>query len=224
MNASPQSLAGLAGRTFAAVIFDRDGTLVDSRAVIQRSWTVWAQRYGVPADEFHNFHGMPSTAIIAQLIPEADRDAAKALIDELEENDVEGVVALPGAVDALSALDDARRAVCTSAHRALLDARMLAGGLPHPRVVVTVEDVTHGKPHPEPFLLAAERLGHDPANCLVVEDATAGVQAAKAAGCAALAVVTTTARERLQEADAIVESLDLVRFVQHADGVRVELA
>ena len=105
----------------------------------------------------------------------------------------------------------------------LAKARIASSGLVAPTVLVTADQVEHGKPAPDPYLLAAERLGVDPARCLVVEDAPLGLQAAKAAGCATLAVVTTTAREKLQ-ADAVVSDLSEVRFEKTADGIRVRAA
>ena len=105
----------------------------------------------------------------------------------------------------------------------LAKARIASSGLAAPSVLVTADQTAHGKPAPDPYLLAAERLGVDPTRCLVVEDAPLGLQAAKAAGCATLAVVTTTARDELH-ADAVVSNLSEVRFSADADGIRVRPA
>jgi mannitol-1-/sugar-/sorbitol-6-phosphatase len=130
---------------------------------------------------------------------------------------------LPGAVEALAALPAGRAAVVTSCTRLLAHARIEAAGLVAPGVVVTASDVTHGKPDPEPFVLGARRLGADPARCLVVEDAPAGLQAGRAAGAATLAVVTTHPAGDL-DADVVVPSLADVRFRTGPDGVRVVAA
>ena len=132
------------------------------------------------------------------------------------------VVVLPGAVEALASLASAKNAIATSCTVPLAEARIAAAQLVPPSVLVTVDDVVHGKPHPEPFLEAARRLGADPRRCLVVEDAAKGLEAAQAAGCFTLAVVTTTPREML-DADAIVTDLSEVRFDVSQEGVRVRL-
>ena len=144
-------------------------------------------------------------------------------ITDLEIADLHDVVVLPGAVEALASLACAKNAIATSCTVPLAHARIAAAQLVPPSVLVTADDVAHGKPHPDPFLEAARRLGVDPRRCLVVEDAPKGLEAARAAGCFTLAVVTTTPREAL-DADAIVADLSEVRFEVDDDGVRVSLA
>ncbi|MGA4670669.1 HAD family hydrolase [Propionibacteriaceae bacterium Y1923] len=225
MTATDTDLGPLVGRTFDAIIFDMDGTLVNSLPAVTRSWVTWAIHYGITEEQFNEYHGVPSGAIIAELIPEAQRDEAKRYIDDLELADVADVEPLPGAVAALESLQESQRAIATSCHRDLMDARIVASGIPRPDTTVTIDDVERGKPHPDPFLLAADRLGLDPKRCLVVEDATAGLIGARRAGCATLAVVTTTPREKVAaEADAVVDNLSGVRFVQVEGGVQVEPA
>lgn len=208
-------LSALTDRAFAAVIFDNDGTLVDSTPAVVRCWVQWAGEYDVPLEELGKHHGVPAAAIIRALAPHADLDEALHRITELELADTADVVALPGAVDAVRALLPDRCAVATSATRDLGVARLQAAGIPLPGVVITFDDVERGKPHPDPFLLAAKRLGVDPQQCLVVEDAPSGLTAAKAAGCATLALTSTTSAIDLDatgDADAIVDSLAAVRF------------
>lgn len=207
---------------FEAVLFDNDGTLADSSAAVERSWRTWAAEHDVPYERFGNFHGVPSRGIVERVAPHLDADEATAVIDRLELEDTEGVVALPGAVEALAAVGE-RGAIVTSAGRELADRRLGAAGLAVPSVLVTADDITHGKPDPEPYLTGARRLGVDPTRCLVVEDATAGVASGRAAGAATLAVLTTTSREELEEADLIVESLADVRFERTDEGVRLTL-
>ena len=216
-------LGGLEDRVFDAVLFDMDGTLVDSTAAVYRAWARWAVEHGVPEDQMRGHDGIPAASIVAKFLPEAEREAGVLRINELELNDTDGLLVLPGAAEALAALADAPNAIATSCTMPLAKARIASSGLVAPTVLVTADQVEHGKPAPDPYLLAAERLGVDPARCLVVEDAPLGLQAARAAGCATLAVVTTTAREKLQ-ADAVVGDLSEVRFEKTTDGIWVRSA
>ncbi|CAM3329604.1 HAD-IA family hydrolase [Dermacoccus barathri] len=214
-------LTALTGRTYAAVLFDNDGTLVDSTPAVERSWLAWAREYDVDPALLGQHHGVPAAGIIASIAPHLDGRAALARITELEIGDTRDVVALPGAVEAVRVIGPERCAVVTSATRELGIARLCAAGIPLPHRVVTFDDVERGKPHPDPFLLAAERLGVDPAECLVVEDAPSGLTAATAAGCATLALTSTTPAEAL-DADAVVASLASVQFVPGSEGVALE--
>lgn len=220
----PGTLGALDGRDFAAVLFDMDGTLIDSIPVVVRSWLRWAQEEEVDPRRLVGFHGVPARGIAERLLPPERVDAAVARIEAIETADTEGITVLPGTVEALAALagdlDTQRCAIATSCTRVLADARIAATGLPVPDVVVTASDVERGKPHPDPFLLAAQRLGVDPADCLVVEDAPGGLEAARAAGCATLAVTTTTAPADLI-ADAVVDTLADVRFAVVDGRVRL---
>ena len=226
MSETPGPLDALTARVFAAVLFDMDGTLIDSTPAVERSWAAWAPTYGLDVAALRGLHGIPARGVIARLLDPTVHAEAERHITELEIADVEGIEVLPGAVAALTALAaSGRAAIATSCTDALAQARLAATRLPHPRVVVTASDVRHGKPDPEPYLLAAERLGVNPADCLVVEDAPAGLRSGKAAGCTTLAVTTTTASADLlanPDADAVVGTLAEVRFVAGPDGVRVE--
>ena len=218
----------LLDRTFAAVLFDNDGTLVSSLGSVQRSWVAWAREYDVDLTGLDGMHGVPAAGIIARLAPHVDADAALARISELEVADTDDVEALPGAREAVAAISPAgqpaQHAVATSAHRELAAVRLEAAGIEVPAAFVTIEDVERGKPHPAPFVLAAQRLGVDPADCLVCEDAPTGIAAARAAGCAVLAVTTTSDADELTDADLVVDSLAQVRFVREGDRVRVTAA
>lgn len=178
----PSLLGSLHDRAFAAVIFDMDGTLIDSIPVVIRSWLQWAQEHEVEPGRLAGFHGVPAAAVVATLLPHERHATALHRINELELADTEGITVLAGAAEALAALGPDRCAIATSCSAPLAAVRIGATGLRVPHVVVTADDVERGKPHPDPFLLAAERLGVDPAGCLVFEDAPAGVQAARAAG------------------------------------------
>jgi mannitol-1-/sugar-/sorbitol-6-phosphatase len=216
-------LGQLADEVFEAVIFDMDGTLIDSTPAVVRAWAAWAREYGLPPIDLRMHHGTPSAAVVRAVMPEHLHKAGMQRITELEIADLHDVVVLPGTVEALTSLASAKNAIATSCTVPLAEARIAAAQLVPPSVLVTADDVVHGKPHPEPFLEAARRLGVDPRRCLVVEDAPRGLEAARTAGCFTLAVLTTTPREAL-DADAIVNDLSDVRFQVDQDGVRVRLA
>ncbi|MBM6401869.1 HAD-IA family hydrolase [Phycicoccus sonneratiae] len=190
----PEPLPDALRRSFDAVLLDMDGTLLDSIAIVERSWLRWCEEYGVDPRRLVGSHGVTAENLIAGLLPEEVRVEAFARIREIESGDVEGLAVLPGALELLRALDAAGvpTAIVTSSTDDLAEARLTATRLPRPGVVVTASDVVRGKPFPDPWLLGAERLGVEPADCLVVEDAVAGLRAARAAGCGGLVAVTTT--------------------------------
>jgi mannitol-1-/sugar-/sorbitol-6-phosphatase len=218
----PTGLGTLAGRAFAAVLFDLDGTLIDSTPAVERSWLRWADEFGIELTGYGTWHGIPAAQIVTTMLPEDKWELAVRRIEEIETADVEGILVLPGAAEALASLPGGRAAIVTSCVWPLAMARLGATGLSAPDVVVTADQVPVGKPDPAPYLLAAQRLGVDPADCLVVEDAPAGLTSGLAAGAARLAVVTTHTADQL-EADAIVANLDSVRFTVAANGVRISL-
>jgi mannitol-1-/sugar-/sorbitol-6-phosphatase len=215
-------LGRLTDEVFEAVIFDLDGTLIDSTPAVNRAWATWASEHGLALTELDRHHGVPSASVIRAAMPEDRHDAAIRRIAEIELADLHDIVVLPGATEALASLAGAKNAIATSCTVPLAAARIAAAQLAHPTVIVTADDVAHGKPHPEAFLQAAQRLGADPRHCLVVEDAPKGLEAAHAAGCFTLAVVTTTPRDALH-ADAIVTDLSEVRFEANHEGIRLKL-
>lgn len=215
----------LGDRTFAAVLFDLDGTLVGSIEAIERSWDTWTRERGIDPAVLDGFHGMPARAAITQLVAPADVESSFRRLEDLEVGDVVGVHALPGAAEALAALGSRRAAIVTSGTRPLYAARVAASGLRAPTVTVTASDITRGKPDPEPYQRAAALLGVDPSDCLVVEDAPSGLVSGRAAGATTLGVLGTATREELADtgaADAVVGGLGEVRFaVTEAGGIRV---
>ncbi len=185
------------------LLFDMDGVLVDSTPAVARVWAAWAAKFGFnPADVVRRAHGRPSITTIRELLPAADHHAEDKIIEQAEIEDVGDIIALPGASELLNALPSNRFAVVTSATRALATVRLRAAGLAIPKHLVTATDIRRGKPDPEPYLRGAEALGLPPADCLVIEDAPAGIHSGKAAGARVLALRTTAGDPQLLEAGA----------------------
>jgi mannitol-1-/sugar-/sorbitol-6-phosphatase len=175
--------------TFAAVISDLDGVLVDSVAATTRAWQRWGVRHGLDGAAIQAAnHGRPGRDVVAEHVAPEDLDAEAAFLLAAEVAEIEDVQALPGAADVL-ALPVV--AIATSCMLPLAHTRLRAAGLPTPAVLVSSDQVARGKPAPDPYLLAAERLGVDPAECLVLEDAPSGIAAGRAAGMTVWAVTTT---------------------------------
>jgi sugar-phosphatase len=216
-------LGRLADQVFDAVIFDMDGTLIDSTPAVARAWDTWRIEHGLTPEDMAGHHGIPSAGVVRRLLPADQHASAIDRINELEIVDVHDIEVLPGAAEALAALVGAKNAIATSCTAPLAAARIAAAGLVPPSVLVTADDVQHGKPSPDPFLQAAKRLGVEPGRCLVVEDAPAGLAAAHAAGCFTLAVQTTTPVDQL-DADAVVTNLADVTFAFGAYGIRITLS
>jgi mannitol-1-/sugar-/sorbitol-6-phosphatase len=187
----------------AGLLLDMDGVLVDSTPAVARVWARWAARHGFdPAEVVHRAHGRPSITTVREYLPNGDHLAENKEIERDEVTDLDGVVPLPGALELLSALPRGRWTIVTSCSRRLAEVRLKTSGLPRPEVFVTSSDIQKGKPAPDPYLKGAEVLGFSPRDCVVVEDAPAGVRSGKAAGARVIALRTTMAERELREAGA----------------------
>jgi sugar-phosphatase len=210
-----------------ALLFDMDGVLVDSTPAVARVWTTWANRFGLdPAEVVRRAHGRPSIATIRELLPSADHRAEDQAIEKAEIEDLADVVALPGTTRLLCALSDDRFAVVTSATRALAVVRLRAAGFAIPNHLVTSNDIQRGKPDPEPYLLGAQILGFSSADCIVIEDAPAGIRSGKAAGSRVLALRTTAPDSELRAAGAdwIVTDCSALQPIDADEGLVLELS
>lgn len=192
----------------AAVLFDLDGVLVDSTRSVDRQWRVWAQEVGVePERVIEIAHGRRTIEVVRLLAPHLDANAEVVRIERREAADLEGVSVMPSSADLLSSIPPGRWCVVTSGTRYLAHSRLQHARLPIPGVLVSADDVTYGKPHPEPYLRGADMLGFRAADCLVIEDAPAGIEAAHAAGMKVIGLTSTYSLAELHQADAVIQSL-----------------
>jgi sugar-phosphatase len=186
-----------------AMLFDMDGVLVNSTDVVSRVWRRWAIAHGFDPDAVvRAAHGRPSIDTVRDFLPHADSNAENLEVERQEIDDLEGVVAIPGAPELVNSLPANRWTVVTSATRPLAEVRLRAAGIPIVSTMITSGDIQRGKPDPEPYLKAAARLGYAPEDCVVVEDAPAGIRAGKAAGARVIAFPTTSKRAELEAAGA----------------------
>jgi mannitol-1-/sugar-/sorbitol-6-phosphatase len=205
-----------------AVLFDMDGTIVDSRAIVERTWLGWATEHGIPVEAALKVaHGRRTFETMQLLAPEVATPEEAARLDALEEEQEGGEAAIPGALELLSLLPRERWAVVTSAGHALALRRIARVGLPTPAIVIGADDVAAGKPDPEGYLKGATRLGVDPRRCVVFEDTPPGAEAGRSAG--ARVVGLTTTYSTLPRYDARVADLRAVGLGTPADGFALRL-
>jgi sugar-phosphatase len=206
-----------------AVLFDMDGTLVDSRHVVERMWIGWATEHGIPVEAALALaHGRRTLETMQLLAPHLASPEEAARLDAIEAEQDGGETAIAGAHALVSALPAGRWAVVTSAIRPIALRRIASVGLPAPRVLVGAEDVAAGKPSPEGYLLAAARLGLDARRCVIFEDTPAGTEAGRAAGARVVGLLTTCAT--LPYCDLVVPDLRAVRVEATSPALRLVIA
>jgi mannitol-1-/sugar-/sorbitol-6-phosphatase len=207
------------GRSFAALLFDMDGTLLSSIEAAERVWGRWAAQFGIDAATFlPGIHGRRTIESVRGLnIPGIDVAEQVAAIERAEIEDVEGIRVIPGAHEFIASLPEDRWAIVTSASKALATRRLEAIGLRPPTVFVTAEDIPTGKPDPACYQLAASQLGYKTEDCVVFEDAAAGIQAGEAAGSAVI-VITATHQHRIDTPHPTVRDYSSLRAITSADN------
>jgi sugar-phosphatase len=207
------------------ILFDMDGILTSSIGSVERSWTRWAEMHGVdPAYACKTAHGCRAIETVAKLRPDLDSEAELKIVEDLEVEDNEGLSVLPGVLELLAALPPCRWTVVTSATERVARVRLAVAGIPVPEKLVTANQVTRGKPHPQPFLTGAALLGIAPAECVVFEDSSSGAVAGRAAGCTVIATTFSHSVEALDAADYLVRDLTCVQAESDAGGVVLKLA
>ncbi len=210
-------------------LFDLDGTLVDSLPAVERAWINWAKRRGInPQDVLDFIHGKQAITSLRHFMPGESEEAIQQeflLLEQVEAQDTNGVTALPGAAALLDRLNrlDIPWAIVTSGSIPVATARRNAGGLPQPEVFITAEQVKHGKPQPDAYLLGAERLGLAPQDCVVVEDAAAGILSGLAAGCQVIAVNAPADAPKLEQVDLLLTSLEQIAVSKTEQGAAISL-
>ncbi|MGO2439068.1 sugar phosphatase [Serratia proteamaculans] len=210
-------------------LFDLDGTLVDSLPAVERAWINWAKRRGInPQDVLDFIHGKQAITSLRHFMPGESEEAIQQeflLLEQVEAQDTDGVTALPGAAALLERLNrlDIPWAIVTSGSIPVATARRNAGGLPQPEVFITAEQVKHGKPLPDAYLLGAERLGLAPQDCVVVEDAAAGILSGLAAGCQVIAVNAPADAPKLEQVDLLLTSLEQIAVSKTEQGAAISL-
>jgi mannitol-1-/sugar-/sorbitol-6-phosphatase len=205
----------------SGVLFDLDGVLVDSTPGVTRVWRGWAIEHGYdPAEVVKLAHGRRAIETVQLLAPHLDSAAELVELERRELADTDGLAVFEGAARLLAILPTDRWTVVTSGTRRLATKRLRLAGLPVPEKLVSADEVKLGKPHPAPFLRGAELLGLRPQDCVVVEDAPSGVEAAHRAGMKAFAIPTTFSRPELNHADVLLERLAQLQAssVRAADG------
>ncbi len=202
----------------AAILFDLDGVLVDSTRAVDREWREWAAQKGVDGDAIMAIaHGVRTIEVIRRVAPHLDAEAEADVIENREAGDQHGVSVMPGAIELVRSIPLGQWGVVTSGSKLLASARLRYCGFPVPDVLVTADDVTNGKPDPEPYLKGAARLGFAAKDCVVIEDAPAGIQAGRAAGMKVIGMASTYAQSELRSADAVVQGFQQINL-QVADG------
>jgi mannitol-1-/sugar-/sorbitol-6-phosphatase len=214
-------------RTFecAAILFDLDGVLVDSTGSVDRHWRMWAKERNIdPEKVLEVAHGVRTIEVVRKLAPHLDAAAEVVRIEKREAEDQEGVAVMLGAAELLKAIPEGLWCVVTSGTRHLATSRLKLANLSTPKVLVSADDVSRGKPDPEPYLIGANLLGVVPAECLVIEDAPAGIRAARAGGMKAIGLTSTYPASELQEADAVVQRLAQIRVGRSNGGLGLRVS
>ena len=213
--------------TFAAALFDMDGTLIDSAGNGERAWVLLAEQWQLTAPDsslFRSVHGMAAQQALTRILPAALVESACRELRQIESEDTEAIRALPGAAELFSSVPEERRTIVTSSFPDVAKARLAAAGILPPTRMITCEQITRGKPDPEPFLAGAALLGVSPHEAIAFEDTLPGIRSAKAAGCTVVGIEGLHRRAELGEADHVVAALTEVKVLDVSDrGFSIEI-
>jgi sugar-phosphatase len=208
----------------AAILFDLDGVLVDSTPSVTHQWLTWAQENNIAPETMRPImHGRRTLEVVQLAAPYLDAEAEAKKIEQRGAEDFDRVSVMPGVAELLKLLPEDRWAVVTSATRYVATTRLRHFNLPLPRVLISADDVTQGKPDPEPYLKAAQLLGVNPPECLVIEDSPAGIRSAHAGGMKAIGVASTFPAAELHEADTVVKATQQLRVSLMDGKLKVEV-
>jgi sugar-phosphatase len=208
-----------------AILFDLDGVLVDSAECVERTWRNWALRHHLdPEHVIAHAHGRRTIETVRLVAPGLNAEAELAELEASEALTSEGIHEVSGARELLERMASGRWAVVTSGTRAVAEFRLRLMRLPIPPVMICADEIERGKPDPEGYLVAATRLGQLPADCIVIEDAPSGIDAARGAGMRVLAIASTYPPERLAAADAVVRDLADLKVVNEGERIRIDIA
>lgn len=209
----------------SAILFDLDGVLVDSTGSVSRQWGMWAVENNIdPQTVVEIAHGVRTIEVVRRLTPHLDAEAEVRRLEKREADDHEGVSVMPGAAELLRSIPPDRWCVVTSGTRYLATSRLRLANLPTPKVLVSADEVSKGKPDPEPYVTGARLLGMVPSDCLVFEDASAGIAAAHAGGMKVIGITSTFPASALQ-ADVVIQKLAQIKVLSlsGAPGLSVEV-
>ena len=208
----------------SAILFDLDGVLVDSTRSVARQWRRWAEENNIdPEKVLAIAHGRRTIEVVRILAPQLDAEAEEKKIEKREADDNDGVTVMPGAAELLKSIPEGSWCIVTSGTRYLATSRLRFFHLPIPRVLVAADDVQKGKPDPEPYLKGAELLKVKPTECLVIEDAPAGIRSAHAGGMKAIALTSTYPAADLQEADVVLKNLKQIQVRSLGGKLQVDI-
>src|SRR4051812_38518470 len=207
-----------------AILFDLDGVLVNSAELVERTWRNWASRHSLdPETVIAAAHGRRTLETVQMVAPMLSADAEVASLEANEAMSSEGIYEIEGAREILADLPTDTWAIVTSGIRSVAQFRLVHMLLPTPSVMICADEITRGKPDPEGYLKAAAGLGRAPNECIVIEDAPPGIDAAHAAGMQVIAIASTYDRARLTSADAVVEHLKDLSVSAEGDKIRIDI-
>ena len=208
-----------------AILFDLDGVLVDSAECVERTWRRWARHHGLdPTVVVAAAHGRRTIETVQRVAPHLAAASEVAALAESESTTTDGIFEVPGARELVLPLPENAWAVVTSGIRAVATLRIRHTGLPMPRVLVCADEITRGKPDPEGYLTAAQRLGVAPEECVVIEDTPAGLKAGRAAGMRTIGISGTYPQSELKMADHTVARLNALRVKLTTSRAAIEIS